>query len=37
MVADDGKVVEMALAATEKLRDMPPAAVRWTKDSPNYS
>jgi enoyl-CoA hydratase/carnithine racemase len=37
MVADDGKVVEMALAAAEKLRDMPPAAVRWTKDSPNYS
>ena len=35
MVADDGKVVETALAAAEKLRDMPPAAVRWTKHALN--
>jgi enoyl-CoA hydratase len=35
MVADDGKVVEAALAAAEKLRDMPPAAVRWTKHALN--
>ena len=35
MVADDGKVIETALAAAEKLRDMPPAAVRWTKHALN--
>jgi enoyl-CoA hydratase len=35
MVADDDKVVETALAAAEKLRDMPPAAVRWTKHALN--
>ena len=35
MVADDGKVVETALAAAERLRDMPPAAVRWTKHALN--
>jgi enoyl-CoA hydratase len=35
MVADDGKVVETALAAAEKLRDMPPAAIRWTKHALN--
>jgi enoyl-CoA hydratase len=35
MVADDGKVVETALEAAEKLRDMPPAAVRWTKHALN--
>ena len=35
MTADDGKVVETALAAAEKLRDMPPAAVRWTKHALN--
>lgn len=35
MVADDGKAVETALAAAEKLRDLPPAAVRWTKHALN--
>jgi enoyl-CoA hydratase len=35
MVADDGKVVETALAAAEKLGAMPPAAVRWTKHALN--
>jgi enoyl-CoA hydratase len=34
-VADDDKVVEVALAAAEKLREMPPAAVRWTKHALN--
>jgi enoyl-CoA hydratase/carnithine racemase len=35
LVADDDKVVEVALAAAERLRDMPPAAVRWTKHALN--
>ena len=35
LVADDDKVVETALGAAEKLRDMPPAAVRWTKHALN--
>jgi enoyl-CoA hydratase len=35
LVADDDKVVEVALAAAEKLREMPPAAVRWTKHALN--
>jgi enoyl-CoA hydratase len=35
LLADDDKVVETALAAAEKLRDMPPAAVRWTKHALN--
>ena len=35
LVADEGKVVETALQAAEKLRDMPPAAVRWTKHALN--
>jgi enoyl-CoA hydratase len=35
MVADDAKVVDTALGAAEKLRDMPPAAVRWTKHALN--
>ena len=34
-VVDDDKVVETALAAAEKLRDLPPAAVRWTKHALN--
>jgi enoyl-CoA hydratase len=35
LVADDDKVVEVALGAAERLRDMPPAAVRWTKHALN--
>ncbi len=31
MVADDGKVVETAMGVAERLRDGPPAAIRWTK------
>lgn len=31
MVADDGKVVETALDVAERLRNGPPAAIRWTK------
>jgi enoyl-CoA hydratase len=31
MVADDGKVVETALGVAERLRNGPPAAIRWTK------
>jgi enoyl-CoA hydratase/carnithine racemase len=34
-VTDDDKVLEAALAAAEKLRAMPPAAVRWTKHALN--
>ncbi|HJZ33870.1 MAG TPA: enoyl-CoA hydratase/isomerase family protein [Hyphomicrobiaceae bacterium] len=35
VVADDDKVVDRALAAAEQLRDLPPAAVRWTKHALN--
>ena len=35
MVADDGKVVETALGVAERLRDGPPAAIRWTKHALN--
>src|SRR6185503_10687806 len=35
LVADDDKVVEVALSAAERLRDLPPAAVRWTKHALN--
>jgi enoyl-CoA hydratase len=35
LVADDSEVVARALAAAERLRDMPPAAVRWTKHALN--
>src|SRR5262249_14299061 len=35
LVADDDKVVDRALAAAEQLRDLPPAAVRWTKHALN--
>src|SRR5262249_23230225 len=35
LLADDTEVVGRALAAAERLRDMPPAAVRWTKHAPN--
>jgi len=35
LLADDTEVVGRALAAAERLRDMPPAAVRWTKHALN--
>ena len=35
MVVDDGTVVEAALGVAERLRDGPPAAIRWTKHALN--
>jgi enoyl-CoA hydratase len=35
LVADDEKVVETAIGIAERLRDGPPAAIRWTKHALN--
>ena len=35
MVADDGKVWRRRWVSAERLRDVPPAAVRWTKHALN--